>query len=298
MNEEIIYVESQGEIYRDDAALERLVNNSDARYADAHGEVLAVDDARWQRAQLYERSTWMEYNQNAQADRNSTHADGFGGYADLPRELGNVVELGCGVFTNLQYILQGREANSVALVDPLIGIYQSHKHCTFKNGVLQTRGIETFPVELVGSTIEDWLPQRQFDCVVMVNVLHHCRDAQAVFAKIRTLLKPGGYLVFHEPPREIDPEKHYDAGHPLAPHAETIEAFLSDGFIEVYRKGWYFIGRLIGTGREMEKMLEAIDMTGTTIPEYPAPAEIIPPPPPPVKQKTSTRARAKRTAKK
>lgn len=242
MSEEIIFVVSQGEIYRDEAAREKLNEQNDAGFADEKGEILAVDEARWQTAQTYERSTWMEYNQNANADRNATHTDAFGGYAALPHDLGDVIELGCGVFTNLRYILQGREATSVTLLDPLVGVYQSHKNCTYKNGVLQTQGVETFPVNIIGSTIEDWQPTQQYDCVVMVNVLHHCQNASAVFAKIRSVLKPGGYLVFHEPPREIDPTTHYDAGHPLAPHAKTLDTFLCE-FIEVFRGGWYFIGR-------------------------------------------------------
>ena len=313
MSDEIIFVRSQGEIYRNDEAKAILETTNDSGYADEMGEILSVDEGRWLAAQQYERSTWMEYNKDAEADRNSTHAEGFGGYAVLPHQLGDVIELGCGVFTNLQYILQGREATSVTLLDPLTGHYQSHKHCTYKNGVLQTRGVEQFTVNILGTTIEDWVPQQQYDCVVMVNVLHHCKDAQAVFHNIRTALKPGGWLVFHEPPREIDPLTHYDAGHPLAPHAETLEAFLGE-YDEVYREGWYFIGQKGSSGAatliaseedesgvmtgSRASIAEVATPTDTPVDSEPDTKADPPPPPEPIKPKTARKPRAKRSTSK
>lgn len=240
MTNEIIYVTSQTDIARGELALERLRVNNDSRFQNEDGSITRVDVNRWEAAQQYERDTWMTHNPDASDDRNMTHSDAFDGYKALPADRGNIVELGCGPFTNMRFIMEGHQAKSLTLVDPLIEVYKEHPHCAYRDGVFL--GHE---VTLINSAIEDWQTDETFDVVVMINVLHHCLDADVVLAKIRSLLNPGGYLVFHEPPREINPLTHYDAGHPLSPTAAYLEAFIGE-FEEVYRSGWYFIGRKQG----------------------------------------------------
>lgn len=240
MTNEVIYVTSQTDIVRGEMALERLATNNDSRFQNPDGSITHVDLNRWEQAQQYERDTWMTHNPDATDDRNMTHSDAFDGYKSLPKDLGDVVELGCGPFTNMRFLLQKHTAASVMLVDPLINVYKTHQNCTYKDGTLYGNEVVT-----VNAPIEEFETGFQFDTVVMINVLHHCLDADAVLAKIRSLLNPGGYLVFHEPPREIDPLTHYDVGHPLSPTAAYLEAFLSE-FTEVYRKEWYAIVRKDG----------------------------------------------------
>jgi SAM-dependent methyltransferase len=233
-----IFVSSPTDVSEGDKALDRLANTNDTIFETSDG-VLQVDSARWQTAQTYERRTWLEHNLILTTDRNEFHQEMFGNYAALPDKLGKVIELGCGVFTNLRLILPERTAASVHLLDPLIKDYQAqHPHCTYKDNTLCGN-----PVTLVNSAIENWTTRLKFDTLVMINVLPHCYDALAVFDFIRKRMKSGGYVVLGEFPREHPARLHYDAGHPIAPKAHVLDSFLSE-FVEVYRNGYYFIGRV------------------------------------------------------
>lgn len=230
-----IFVGSPVDIASGDDARKRLQDTNDSRFANADG-VMVVDDNRWLQAQQYERETWMHYNLQAREDRNGDHAAQFDHYGALPQQLGDVVELGSGAFTNIRRILDtGRHAHSITLVDPLVNTYLGHPNCWYTDHAEKR-------VMLVNSTIEDWQPLQQYDTAIMVNVIAHCRDGYAVLGKLHGCLKVGGLVVFHEPPREYDPLEHYDVGHPIAPKAHVLEAFISC-FEPVYRNDWYFIGR-------------------------------------------------------
>lgn len=233
-----IFVASPTDVSEGEKALDRLANTNDTRFETADG-VLKVDSARWQIAHGYERHTWLQHNLILTTDRNEFHQEMFGNYAALPTDLGKVIELGCGVFTNLRYILPERTADSVYLLDPLVKDYQAqHPHCTYKDDTLCGN-----PVTLVDSAIEDWNTRLKFDTLVMINVIPHCYDALAVFDFIRKRVKAGGYVVIGEFPREHPASTHYDAGHPIALKAHILDSFLSE-FEEVYRNGYYFIGRV------------------------------------------------------
>lgn len=200
------------------------------------GHIHAVDRKRWLQAQEYERTVWMTELPHVDDARNGEIADGFKRYVAVPRELGDVIEIGAGPFTNVQYILPYRRASSVTLLDPLIHEYTHHPHCTYADGTLHT-----IRVGLIALPVEEWEPDMQYDTVVMANVLRHCYDAEAVLTKILDILKPGGVIVVWEEPREIDPEREFDIGHPIWPSKELIEGFLSH-FDLLYREGFYFIG--------------------------------------------------------
>lgn len=233
-----IFVASPVDVSEGDKALDRLANTNDIQFETSDG-VLQVNAARWQTAQVYERHTWLQHNLTLSTDRNEFHQEMLGNYAALPDSLGKVIELGCGVFTNLRFILPERTADSVYLLDPLVKEYQAqHPHCAYKDGVLC--GNE---VTLIDSAIEDWNTRLKFDTLVMINVLPHCYDALAVFNFIRKHTKSGSYVVLGEFPREHPANLHYDAGHPIALKAHVLDSFLSE-FEEVYRNGYYFIGRL------------------------------------------------------
>jgi len=238
MSDERIFVVSQVEIYRGADAEPKLAERNDASYLDDTGKVLRVPVERWQDAQVYEHDTWVVYNKGARADRNKEHADGFGGYKDLPNDLGLVAEVGCGPFTNLVFALEGRKAKHVTLLDPQVNAYREHHpHCTYADGTLAGHD-----VTLVESKLEEFKPRIKLDTLVMINVLPHCQDADVALAAARNALKKGGLLVFHEFPRMIDPTQHFDMGHPLSFDDAYLNAFLED-FEEVYRNGWYIIGR-------------------------------------------------------
>lgn len=234
---EPIFVQSAKHLWTGVEALSRLEKTNDTRF-ESEGGVLQVDDERWKVAQEYEHYTWLVHNTMLETDRNEIHQQAFDNYHALPDDLGKVIELGCGVFTNLRLILPGREADKVYLLDPLIKEYQNeHPHCTYADGTLNGH-----IVNMVDKAIEDWNTRTKFDTIVMINVIPHCKDALAVLDFIRKHLKKGGLLVMGEFPREIPANLHYDAGHPLSLHANILEAFIAE-FKEVYRNGWYFIGQ-------------------------------------------------------
>ena len=234
-----IFVKSPIDVVEYDKALARLELTNDTRFETADG-VLMVDAERWQVAQDYERYSWLTHNINLRSNNNEFHAEQFNGYADLPAVLGKVVELGCGVFTNLRLILPERKATSVHLVDPLAQDYQrAHPHCTYADGTLVGH-----KATVISKPIEEWKTTLKFDTLVMINVLPHCRDALVVLDFIRKHMKVGGLVVLGEAPREHPAALHYDAGHPIALKAHILNAFLGE-FEEVYRKGYYFIGRVV-----------------------------------------------------
>ena len=230
-----LFVDDPMATYINDEALARLAETNDTRFASSDG-IVKIDHERWQRAQAYERKTWMQVTKGWTDARNYEFAFGFDAYYALPRELGSVIEFGAGPFTNARLILERHEADSLTLLDPLIADYITLDTCPYAGGVLC--GV---PVTVIASTIEDWEPE-EFDTVIMINTLHHCQDAPLVLKRIEAAVNPGGLLVFYEPPRDIDPARIYDVGHPLSPRAAFIERFLGK-FKEVYRNGWYFVGR-------------------------------------------------------
>lgn len=232
-----IFITSPINVLTGDAARVALETTNDSAYYTPDKGVLSVPLERWQKAQAYERETWLVHGLNATEDRNTEHVGMFDGYKALSDDLGRVIELGCGVFTNLRYILPEHTAKGVFLLDPLVLVYRDvHPNCAYKDGILCD-----YPVQFIPETIEDNEHRTKFDTVVVVNVLSHCQDALKVFDWINTHLKKGGSLVFGEPVRDINPLEVFDIGHPLSYNQSVIDDFLA-GYKEKYRNGNYFIG--------------------------------------------------------
>ncbi|HET7928782.1 MAG TPA: class I SAM-dependent methyltransferase, partial [Actinomycetota bacterium] len=219
------------------------------------------------------------------------------GYRALAgRQFERAIELGCGPFTNLRLILPLTETKHVHLLDPLIEDYVSHPQCRYRGGRLggvlslpspgslwawrrpvaalrelvtsaRVGGLRGRPVQLEATSIEDFHPRERFDLVVMINVLEHCRDVDAVLAAIEQLLAPEGTFVFHDrfvPSRclERTVEEVYDAGHPIRIERSVLDDFLKSRFDAEFRSEFrdldtfggrefevssvYFIGRREG----------------------------------------------------
>src|SRR5581483_9230142 len=107
---------------------------------------LRVDDERWRRAQEAELALWQAWSagsgwrrrvwplvrpllaavgsdRGTGDDWNRWWAEQFDGYSFLGNELGEIIELGCGPFTNVRHILRGRTASRVVCSDPLARHY-------------------------------------------------------------------------------------------------------------------------------------------------------------------------------
>lgn len=248
-----LFISSPVSVLRGDAARVALETTNDAAYLTEGKGVLSVPLERWEYAQAYERFTWLNQGLMLTEDRNTEHAAMFDGYKALPASLGNVIELGCGPFTNLVHILSERETSSITLLDPLATAYLRHPHCAYTlvpdtriplKGVFAGHNVEIIPHAIEHFDTRFFYAQittGRFDTVIMVNVLSHCIDASKVFTWFDTHLKQGGYLIFHEPARDIDVHNHWDVGHPLSYTQAVIDDFLA-GYTQVYKNGDYFIG--------------------------------------------------------
>jgi predicted O-methyltransferase YrrM/ubiquinone/menaquinone biosynthesis C-methylase UbiE len=209
-----MFVDENVQVYEGDEARKRLRFKNDAPYQSENG-IINVPLTRWEEAQRYERKTWMEQNLNAVDDRNLFHTANFENFQALNGlKFENVIELGCGPFTNLRVILplvQGE--GQVDLLDPLVRDYILHPNCAYRSGEIAGR-----PVRLFASPIEQFLPDKQYDLVVMINVLEHCYDIPLIFKKVSAMLKPGGIFVFSDSAvdeHSVRSQQVYDAGHPI-----------------------------------------------------------------------------------
>jgi SAM-dependent methyltransferase len=262
-----IFIDRDVHVYEGDEAAAKVAAHNDLRFWEDGRGVTRVDRERWIEAQAYERRTWMNLNRAVLDDRNRTHLARFFGYRTLAgRHFHRAIELGCGPFTNLRLILEVATAEHVHLLDPLVKVYCDHPLCRYRNGrlggigarigfdalralrnprlavaelatALRIGGARGRRVELEPSSIEDFQTPHRFDLVVMINVIEHCRDVDAVLRKIDEILAPGGTFVFHEAfmsTKELRStvEDVFDAGHPLRVQRNVVDAFL-DGTFDV-----------------------------------------------------------------
>ena len=210
---------------------------------------LSVDEARWRRAQEWELEYWRQEQKRsgwkriayaaleplllATGSRRATGDDWnlwwreqFDGYAFLPHELGDYIELGCGPYTNTRLILEGRSAKRVVCSDPLAGEY-----VTFRNRWL-ARAHASGRIELDTHSIEDLeFPPHSFDTVVLINVLDHVRDARRCMEVTSQLLRPSGILIFGQdladPGSFGNPDyAWFEEGHPIRPTESDIVHWL------------------------------------------------------------------------
>ena len=151
-----------------------------------------VSKSRWKKAQSFEAN----YHKGKTSDRQDTHSTWFQHYASIAGlELGNLLEIGSGAFSQTIEVLNVASAKTVTLVDPLMTHYLTHVDgCNFKTGKLLNR----HPALIVQAGGEDVDFHQSFDTVVMMNVLEHCVNAIHVLQNMHNAVKPGGLLIFSE----------------------------------------------------------------------------------------------------
>jgi SAM-dependent methyltransferase len=266
-----LYIDEDVTVHQGAQAAARVAAKAAAAEVDPSRGVTRVDRARWDEAQRYERTTWLRHGRRVFTDRNEYHRRRFDDYALLRgRRFARAVELGCGPFTNLRLMLERCRIDEVHLLDPLIGSYLEHPFCRYRGGRLggllnehparlagylrrpaaawrsklndlRIGGWRGRPVTLTEAMIESYAPTGAFDLVVMINVLEHCQDAQAVLERIDRILAPGGWLVFHDKLYDADRVRRlvevlYDAGHPLRVDRTVVESFLERRFEPLMRR--------------------------------------------------------------
>ena len=235
----------------------------DEKYLSDDG-VINVSKTRWETAQKYERSEWMQRAFMADDDRNVFHENMFNNYDSLDDvNVESFIELGCGPFTNARIILEKfPNLKGVTLLDPLVKDYLSHTNCKYKNSQLTLRNQRKVEANLVASSIEEYQVDKTFDMVVMINVLEHCFDIPKIFENIDAMLNKGGVLVYADVQFDIESAKKlvkfkYNAGHPIRPTVEYISGILDTKFEQIFSKTFdedlggvmaeerYFIGKKI-----------------------------------------------------
>lgn len=221
-----IWIGSAVDIKEGKQALDALNRRNDTQFI-ADGAITKVTDERWKEAQKYERDTWMVYANTASTDRNNEHYQNFEGYACLPDNLGKLIEIGCGPFTQTKTIIAGRTVESITLVDPLINEYRNHQHCSysrFDHPILLPIPAEDIPADMC-----------DYDTVICINVIEHVRDARAVLANIDRLVKPGGTLILCERVYDgTDLSLLYDVGHPIRINEALFEELVSKFIKKLY----------------------------------------------------------------
>ena len=237
-----IFIDQNINITEGDNAEKLLSERNDKKYLIENVGVPRVDEDRWKEAQSYERKTWCDSPaKNMGTDRNEDHEKQFGGYNQLnfslPNKTINIIELGCGPFTNLRLIIPQiyRKLGDIDLLDPLINDYVNNTlNCTYKNGYLNTH-----KVNLIASPIEKYNSDKKYQLLVMINVIEHCFDVDIIFDKIYEILEPGGIFIFHdkflreENVNEIH-DRFYDSGHPLKLPYKYIKDKLNFNYKTLY----------------------------------------------------------------
>lgn len=243
-----IWIGSPLDVRQGANADEALANKSDAEFWDDETGITKVDHQRWKDAQKFESEGWLHHWRTASSDRNDIHRDGFDGYKDVPQDLGRVLEIGCGPFTQLQTIMEGRTITDVTLLDPLLEQYKQLPHCAYKENKFRD-----YKTKLICSQAENLHGIEEMDTAICINVLEHVQDVGLILSKLHRIIKPGGIVIFGERCYDgLDINAVYDVGHPIRVKMKVFQDW-EEAFEPLYRvvptlgnplaQEHYFIGK-------------------------------------------------------
>jgi SAM-dependent methyltransferase len=209
-----------------------------------------VPEARWEEAQKWERQHWLRQQRNLAKlgknhvwklmallgfveryrgdDDNQWWSQWFDSYRFLPKTVENMIEVGCGPYTNARIVKKECEPRHLFLSDPLISTYINFKMTMIHEAHKDLSAyLDDHPLES--------LPFRDsfFDVAIMINVLDHVRDANACMKTLLRILKPGGFVVIGQDlTNEEDIAAQPDGvrtGHPVT---------LDEGWFEPHLRGY------------------------------------------------------------
>jgi len=241
------FIDKTRKKYYDEVACEKLSFCNDIKYLNPKKGVVSVDDNRWKEAQEYEKKIWMKDFKFVADDNDKKNKDSFNNYSALDGKIfDNVIELGCGPFTNLRYILSHIKCKKIDLLDPLIKDYIKKYNCAYKHGLISGDNVwrnrffgSKKQVNLYNFSIEEFVVDKKYDLIIMINVLEHCKDFEIIKKKILSMSKKGSYFVFSDKIFNLDQIKQnlkntYDSGHPLRVDKKYLMKFLKDNFRKIY----------------------------------------------------------------
>jgi len=149
----------------------------------------------------------------------------------LPAALGNVVELGCGPYTNVRLIRMGRHLSSVICSDPLASHYVQFPRAWLARAVREGLvGVDQHPIE------ECPFASDFFELTIMINVLDHVRNARKCIEQAMRITAPGGYLVIGQDLTESGDSHPTNPGHPFLLTPDQITPLLDTAFERVFYK--------------------------------------------------------------
>lgn len=199
---------------------------------------MQVSRERWQEAQEWEQAVWDSANAKPTGrawlrqfirrrvpypgdDWNHWWRQKFDHYRSIPAALDNVVEFGCGPYTNMRLFLEGRTAQHVHCSDPLIRRYIMYKGRWLAEAHRAGKIlIDDHPLE------ECPFSSRFFDAVLVINVLDHVMDAAEALRQAVRVTKVGGFLILGQDLSDTEDimRMGYDPGHPIRlVHDEVLE---------------------------------------------------------------------------
>jgi ubiquinone/menaquinone biosynthesis C-methylase UbiE len=209
----------------------------------------SVPAETWKTAQNWEREFWLREQKNLAKygknqiwkllslfgvvekyrgdDDNQWWAKCFDDYRFLPPSVENMIEVGCGPYTNARLVVKACTPRHLFLSDPLI-----HTYVRFKMTMVREM-YKTFGCYMDDHPLED-LPFRDsyFDVAVMINVLDHVQDAAACMETLIRIVKPGGYVIVGQDlTNDEDFRAHPDGmrtGHPITLDAEWFQPYFND----------------------------------------------------------------------
>jgi SAM-dependent methyltransferase len=178
----------------------------------------------WYRRSLARCGEWLGLRTTSVYDDwNAWWRQHFQEYQLIPTTLNNVIELGCGPYTNLRLILENRAANHIVCSDPLARHYIKLPGCwlseQYDRGAIV---VDDHPIE------ECPFGDDYFDLVVLINVLDHVQDAWQCLDTAIRITKPGGQLVIGQDLTDSEDVSRSteDVGHPIRLHHSDIDAHL------------------------------------------------------------------------
>ncbi len=182
------------------------------RYTSELGVVTSIasewnENQKWRQLSFYRKElthTSLGHKATHMRHRLEEFGDGFERFGALNgTDLGDVIEFGAGGYTQIRNILEMSSADmkSVTLVDPQIYDYKAIPASSFFSDKLEVPSRKPYDTTLSNLTVEEFGKQlngRQYDTVIMMNVLVYARDALEFLTTLHSSLKVGGTLIFHD----------------------------------------------------------------------------------------------------
>jgi len=219
---------------------EEPVDDRCMNMANGWGRLKIVSPRRHEVAAKCEKRFWEHTHVPM---RNKAQVKNFQQFEMLPKDLGNVLELGAGPYTKTRLILESglipRSVQSVTLEDPMLLEYiedgkvvtsYNHTHFCVPESESSLGGCVAVNLLNVGAEVP--FKKEAYDTIVMMNVIEHCADAFVIFSNIYHALKPGGLLVFSDSINGRDLSSFSDTCHPIQINMEFYEHYFTKYFIE------------------------------------------------------------------